>query len=71
MKGIPKKVRRVLSADESLQRYFHYLEKRMNARAFQRWKLAQVYEVNRENVRVLKQVVRVLETGEGIYIEVR
>ncbi len=69
--SIPKKVRRVLSADESLQRYFHHLQKHLDERMSQRWKLARIVQRRDDNVQVVMQISKIHETPEGVYIEVR
>ncbi len=69
--SIPKKVRRILSADQSLDRYFRHLNAYINECMHRRWKLAQIVQKRDNNVDVLMQIRKIHETPDGIYIEVR
>lgn len=66
--SIPKKVRRELSADESLQRYFRLLESQMNRRMWTRWRLAQVIRRRDAQTDEVLQIRKLHDTGEGIVV---
>ena len=69
MKTLTKKVRRELSADESLRRYFCYLERHLVDEVTTRGRILAV-ERERGNVLERLQIRRVVDTGQGLVIRV-
>jgi len=71
MKPLPKKVRRQISADEHLQRYFHHLEADFRRRMSRMWKLASIRQKRDDGILLELQITRIHETPEGVFVEVR
>ena len=70
MPRLSKKVRRELSADESLQQYFRLLEREYCKRMSRQWRLSTVVLKKTDNTAVVLQVHKVWLGDQGIYIEV-
>lgn len=66
---LSKKTRRQLSADESLRRYFHYLERHMLEQVTTRGRIRAV-ELDRGGFLERLQIQNVIDTGEGLVIRV-
>ena len=67
---MPERVMKQISVDESFARWVRHETRLMAEEAGRRWRLAQVIQKSPDGINRLLRVERVLETPNGVIIEV-
>ena len=70
MAKMTKVLRRQLSADERVQRFFELEKRQYSMEMMRRFRLARVEQDTKDGVTVLLPVRRVIDTGAGLIIKV-